>query len=109
MAQGPSLIFDKSSFESLNLDKAVMMDNFYMSTITPLFLWNALPTSTKLSAATAHQNSWSDRSPTDRRTSGEPERPSPPHTCGPNCITPIDITERHGPSGTSGRTARAVR
>jgi len=34
---GPSLIFDKSSFESLNLDEAVMMDNFYMSTITPLF------------------------------------------------------------------------
>lgn len=28
MAQGPSLIFDKSSLESLNLDEAVMMDNF---------------------------------------------------------------------------------
>jgi hypothetical protein len=25
MAQGPSLIFDKSSLESLNLDEAVMM------------------------------------------------------------------------------------
>src|ERR1039457_2858913 len=37
MAQGPSLIFDKSSLESLNLDEAVLMDNFYMSTITPLF------------------------------------------------------------------------
>jgi hypothetical protein len=35
--QGPSLIFDKSSLESLNLDEAVLMDNFYMSTITPLF------------------------------------------------------------------------
>ena len=34
---GPSLIFDKSSLESLNLDEAVLMDNFYMSTITPLF------------------------------------------------------------------------
>ena len=40
MAQGPSLIFDKSTLESLNFDEAVMMDNFYMSTmstITPLF------------------------------------------------------------------------
>ena len=35
--QGPSLIFDKSSLESLNLDEAVLMDNFYMSIITPLF------------------------------------------------------------------------
>src|ERR1700720_3704208 len=37
MAQGPSLIFDKSSLESLNFDEAVLMDNFYMSTMTPLF------------------------------------------------------------------------
>jgi hypothetical protein len=37
MSLGPSLIFDKSSLESLNLDEAVLMDNFYMSTITPLF------------------------------------------------------------------------
>src|SRR5208282_2488553 len=37
MSQGPSLIFDKSTLESLNLDEAVLMDNFYMSTITPLF------------------------------------------------------------------------
>jgi hypothetical protein len=42
MAQGPSLIFDKSSLESLNLDEAVMMDNFYMSTITPLFFVECL-------------------------------------------------------------------
>ena len=39
---GPSLIFDKSSLESLNLDEAVMMDNFYMSTITPLFFIECL-------------------------------------------------------------------
>ena len=39
---GPSLIFDKSSFESLNLDESVMMDNFYMSTITPLFFVECL-------------------------------------------------------------------
>ena len=37
MAQGPTLIFDKSSLESLNLDEAVMLDNFFRSTITPLF------------------------------------------------------------------------
>ena len=42
MAQGPSLIFDKSSLESLNLDEAVMMDNFYMSAITPLFFVECL-------------------------------------------------------------------
>jgi hypothetical protein len=37
MPGGPSLIFDKSSLESLNLDEAVFMDTFYMSNITPLF------------------------------------------------------------------------
>ena len=42
MAQGPSLIFDKSSLESFNLDEAVLMDNFYMSTITPLFFVECL-------------------------------------------------------------------
>lgn len=42
MSQGPSLIFDKSSLESLNLDEPAMMDNFYMSTITPLFFVECL-------------------------------------------------------------------
>ncbi len=42
MPQGPSLIFDKSSLESLNLDEAVLMDNFYTSTITPLFFIECL-------------------------------------------------------------------
>jgi hypothetical protein len=42
MSQGPSLIFDKSSLESLNLDEAVLMDNFYMSNITPLFFVEVL-------------------------------------------------------------------
>ena len=37
MPGGPSLIFDKSSLESLSLDEAVLMDNFYLSNITPLF------------------------------------------------------------------------
>ena len=42
MSLGPSLIFDKSSLESLSLDEAVLMDNFYMSTITPLFFVECL-------------------------------------------------------------------
>lgn len=42
MALGPFLIFDKSSLESLNLDEAVMLDNFFMSNITPLFFVECL-------------------------------------------------------------------
>ena len=42
MPGGPSLIFDKSSLESLNLDEAVLMDSLYMSTITPLFFVECL-------------------------------------------------------------------
>ncbi|HTV59445.1 MAG TPA: hypothetical protein VMJ93_11300 [Verrucomicrobiae bacterium] len=42
MPHGPFLIFDKSSLESLNLDEAVMLDNFYMSNITPLFFVECL-------------------------------------------------------------------
>lgn len=42
MPQGPSLIFDKSSLESLNIHEAALMDNFYMSTITPLFFIECL-------------------------------------------------------------------
>jgi len=42
MAQGPILIFDKSSLEGLNLDEAVLLDNFYMSNITPLFFVECL-------------------------------------------------------------------
>lgn len=42
MAEGPSLIFDKSALESLNLDEAVLLDNFYRSNITPLFFVECL-------------------------------------------------------------------
>ena len=42
MTLGPFLIFDKSSLESLDLDEAVMLDNFYMSNITPLFFVECL-------------------------------------------------------------------
>lgn len=42
MPDGPFLIFDKSSLESLNLNEAVLLDNFYMSNITPLFFVECL-------------------------------------------------------------------
>jgi hypothetical protein len=42
MSQGPPLIFDKSALHGLNIDEAFMMDTFYMSTITPLFLVECL-------------------------------------------------------------------
>ncbi len=42
MPHGPILIFDKSSLESLNVDEAVLLDNFYISNITPLFFVECL-------------------------------------------------------------------
>jgi hypothetical protein len=67
MSLGPSLIFDKSSLESLNIDEAVMMDNFYMSTITPLFFIECLADLEKkmASGSTAEQlvGSLADRTP----------------------------------------------
>jgi hypothetical protein len=42
MPAGPTLIFDKSALESLSLDEAVLLDNFYMSNITPLFFVECL-------------------------------------------------------------------
>jgi len=42
MSHGPSLIFDKSALESLDLDEAVLLDNFYISIITPLFFVECL-------------------------------------------------------------------
>src|SRR5271169_3071407 len=42
MPAGPSLIFDKSALESLNIDEAVLLDNFYLSNITPLFFVECL-------------------------------------------------------------------
>ena len=56
MALGPSLIFDKSSLESLNLDEAVLMDNFYMSTMTPLFFVECLADLKRASGAIALRN-----------------------------------------------------
>jgi hypothetical protein len=46
MAQGPILIFDKSSLEGLNLDEAVLLDNFYM-TARLVALWNTGATKLK--------------------------------------------------------------
>ena len=42
MSQGPSLLFDKSTIESLSVNEAVLLDNFYRSTITPLFFVECL-------------------------------------------------------------------
>ncbi len=41
-SQGTSLIFDKSSLESLDLGEAVLLDNFHRSVITPLFFVECL-------------------------------------------------------------------
>lgn len=42
MSLGPILIFDKSTLQSLNVDKAVWLDNFFMTNITPLFFIETL-------------------------------------------------------------------
>jgi hypothetical protein len=42
MPQGPSLLFDKSTLESLSVNEAALLDNFYRSTITPLFFVECL-------------------------------------------------------------------
>jgi hypothetical protein len=42
MSLGPILIFDKSTLQSLNVDEAVWLDNFFMSNITPLFFIETL-------------------------------------------------------------------
>jgi hypothetical protein len=42
MAQGPILIFDKSTLQSLNPDEAVWLDNFFLTNITPLFFIETL-------------------------------------------------------------------
>lgn len=39
---GPTLIFDKSALESLSVDEAVWLDNFYRTTLTPLFFVETL-------------------------------------------------------------------
>jgi hypothetical protein len=42
MAQGPVLIFDKSTLQALNPDQANWLDNFFISNITPLFYLETL-------------------------------------------------------------------
>jgi hypothetical protein len=42
MAQGPVLIFDKSTIQTLTVDESVLLDNFYMSNITPVFFAECL-------------------------------------------------------------------
>ena len=42
MAQGPVLIFDKSTIQTLTVDESVLLDNFYMSNIVPVFFAECL-------------------------------------------------------------------
>jgi len=42
MAYGPIIIFDKSTLQCLTDDEAVLLDNFYMSNITPVFIAECL-------------------------------------------------------------------
>jgi hypothetical protein len=42
MPQGPVIVFDKSTLESLSIDGSVMLDNFYLSNITPVFFVECL-------------------------------------------------------------------
>jgi hypothetical protein len=42
MSLGPILIFDKSFLQSLNVDEAVWLDNFFLTVITPLFFVETL-------------------------------------------------------------------
>jgi len=42
MSQGPSLLFDKSTLESLSLNEAALLDDFFRSTIAPLFFVECL-------------------------------------------------------------------
>lgn len=42
MATGPTLIFDKSTLQSLSVDESVWLDNFFTTNITPLFFVETL-------------------------------------------------------------------
>ena len=42
MAQGPVLIFNKSTIQTLSVDESVLLDNFYMSNILPVFFAECL-------------------------------------------------------------------
>ena len=42
MAFGPILLFDKSTLQSLNIDAAVWLDNFFRTNITPVFFAEVL-------------------------------------------------------------------
>ena len=42
MAQGPVIIFDKSTIQTLTVDESVLLDNFYTSNIVPVFFAECL-------------------------------------------------------------------
>jgi hypothetical protein len=51
MSQGPTLIFDKSTLQSLNADEAVWLDQFFTCNITPVFFLEVLGDLEKLKGA----------------------------------------------------------
>src|SRR5260370_38747571 len=63
MMLGASLIFDKSSLESLNLDEAVLLDNFYSSVITPIFFVECLADLEKNIRSKSTPEQLADRTP----------------------------------------------
>jgi hypothetical protein len=42
MPQGPQLLFDKSSIQTLTLDEAAILDNLYRSNLPPVFMVECL-------------------------------------------------------------------
>lgn len=42
MSTGPSLLFDKSTLQSLTVDESVWLDRFFFANITPLFFAESL-------------------------------------------------------------------
>ena len=42
MPQGPVIVSDKSTLESLSIDESMMLDNFYLSNIAPVFFVECL-------------------------------------------------------------------
>ncbi len=63
MMLGASLIFDKSSLESLNLNEAVLLDNFYSSVITPIFFVECLADLEKNIRSKSTPEQLADRTP----------------------------------------------
>ena len=64
MPLGPIIIFDKSFLQSLNVDEAVWLDNFFLTVITPLFFVETLADLERKSTAAERRSRWSEASHT---------------------------------------------